>query len=68
MRVVVKINNVILIFYWKNVFFFFAYALLILILNWEIGYVVNERDFQIQLMMNIKKILKREKPGDTYIW
>ena len=67
MRVVVKINNVILIFYWKNVFFFFAYALLILILNWEIGYVVNERDFQIQLMMNIKKILKREKPGDTYI-
>ena len=67
MRVVVKINNVILIFYWKNIFFFFAYALLILILNWEIGYVVNERDFQIQLMMNIKKILKREKPGDTYI-
>ena len=69
MRVVVKIMSV-LIMYWKNVFFFFAYCFINP--DIELGICLcshreRERDFQIQLRMKYITFNKFKRQDNTCI-
>ena len=72
MRVVVKVMSVIIL-YWKNVFFFFAYCFIIPDIElgiWLCSHRERERipnPIEDEIYTKFKKMLNREKSGENDI-